>query len=258
MLRSRRQLGGGHLLVRPQFHPFIVLTILQASKDELVQTVESLRALIVKYHEENQKYFRTIEALIRGNASKQSGGRLSSVTLRPPVPPFDAPSPSISNASAVSTTSTSSGINVSKLSLRGPNVSGPSEPVAGPSKAQGESSDTCCTWPAQLIISGHISGLQHLHPAHQALPGVGVGVGVEGLPVQLHQGHRLARAPRKGAQEHSISCFLLLSHLYNLVRCFPSMYSRYVSRNRSVMLLLVCKRHRGVMGDAHARCTISD
>jgi hypothetical protein len=195
-LRSRSQLGGGNLLVRPHFHPFIVLTILQASKDELVQTVENLRALIVKYHDENQKYFRTIEALIRGNASKQSGGRLASVTLRPPVPPFDAPSPSVSNASAVSTASTSSGINVSKLSLRGP-----SEPVAGPSKAQGELSDTFCTWLAQLIVSGHMPVSQQLRPAHRAPPGVkvGVGVGVGVPPVRLHQDHPLASAAHEGA-----------------------------------------------------------
>ena len=170
---------------------------LPASKEDLAQTVEALRAIVERDNAEFRTRFQTIETLLRDHMAKQqSGANKPTVTLRlPPVPPFDAPSPAISNTSAVSTASTSSAINVSRMSLASPTIAGPSGTGSGPPQAQGECSDALCTLLAQLIMSGHISDIQHLHPAHQA----GLGVHVGGLPVSLHRGRLPAPAPPEDA-----------------------------------------------------------
>jgi hypothetical protein len=169
---QRRSIAGASIIISTYCvnHP-------PAPKEDLAQKVESLQAIVVRDNAEFQGRLQTIEVLIHDNIAKQqSGGNKSNANLRlPPVPPFDAPSPAISTTSAVSTASTSSAINISRMSLASPTVAGPSGTGAGPSQAQGECSNTWCTSLAQLMKSGNISDSRHLHPAHQA--GLGVRMG---------------------------------------------------------------------------------
>jgi hypothetical protein len=87
---------------------------------------------------ENRTRFDAIEKMLRDLTTclaATTGNRL------PPVPPFDAPSPAVSAASAASAASNTSGLNVtglSRMSLGSPSIAGPSRTDADESDSQCE------------------------------------------------------------------------------------------------------------------------
>jgi hypothetical protein len=114
-----------------------------AAKVDIYKTLEAkldnIQSTVDRAFADIHDRLHNIEQVNREMAKNTTGVNLSGLNLRiPPAPLFDAPSPAISNASAVSATSTSSGINISRMSLASPIVAGPSGTKSGPSDAQGE------------------------------------------------------------------------------------------------------------------------